>query len=112
MIVEANFDGVHAPARFAESRRRYRIAPFEIHCTASEKVLRDRYTARAGLRHPGHADAERLAERASFLSDKAYPALGLGGPIVVFDTTDLTTLDLGSLVPACAAHLRPVEDGG
>ena len=42
VIVEANFDGVHAPARIGEIRQRHRIDPFEIHCTASAEVLRDR----------------------------------------------------------------------
>jgi predicted kinase len=110
VIVEANFDGVHAPARFAEIRRRYRIAPFEIHCTASEEVLGNRYAERAALRHPGHADAERLAEPTSALRDEACPALDLGGPIVILDTTDLATVDLASLVPACAAHVGLADD--
>jgi predicted kinase len=46
VIVEANFDAIHAPAKLAELRRRYDFRPFEVHCTASLEVLRHRYAAR------------------------------------------------------------------
>ncbi len=108
-IVEANFDGIHAPARLAELRGRHGFHPFEIHCTASDEVLLERYAERAASRHPGHADAERLREK-SVTSVEACPALDLGGPIVIFDTSDLATVDLERLVPACAAHVRVASD--
>jgi len=104
VIVEANFDAVHAPARFAELRRQYDLDPFEVHCTASPEVLRERYAARAGSRHPGHADAERLDDLGTF-SDDTHPALDLGGPVEIIDTTDFAEVDLERVLNAAAAHI-------
>jgi glucokinase len=106
VIVEANFDAIHAPAKLAELRRRYDFRPFEVHCTASLEVLRHRCAARAGSRHPGHADVERLADLEEALSEEHHPPLGLGGgPVMILDTTDFATLDVESVLLASAAHV-------
>ena len=81
------------PVRFAELRLAS-FAPFEIHCTASSQVLRERYAIRVDTRHPGHADAERLAHPETEISEAAYPALRLGGPVEILDTTRFATVEI------------------
>ena len=105
MIVEANFDATHASARLTELRERYDFRPFEAHLTASPEVLRDRYAARTGSRHPGHADVERLPDLETALSEESHPPLGLGGPVVILDTTEFATLDVESVLRSAAAHV-------
>ena len=106
VIVEANFDRVYAPTRLAALRGRYGFEPFEVHCTASPEALLDRYAARATSRHPGHADVERLTDVAAAISEGRHPALDLGGPTVVLDTTDFGAVDVDSVLHAAAAHVR------
>jgi hypothetical protein len=74
-------------------------------------VLRERYAIRVDTRHPGHADAERLAHPETEISEAAYPALRLGGPVEILDTTRFATVEIDPVLAACAEHvLRHTPD--
>jgi len=61
----------------------------EVRCMASPQTLRERYRARAvdGSRHPGHVDLEALPEIEREFEASPVANLGLGGPVVDWDTT-------------------------
>jgi hypothetical protein len=53
-------------------------------------VLVERFARRGGSveRHPGHGDADNLAEFAPELMKGRYEPLGLNGPVFRLDTTE------------------------
>ncbi len=69
-------------------------------------MLLARYAARAGSRHPGHLDEQRIADIASAVSAGRYRPLGLGEDLVVVDTTSFDDVDADALSQAAAEHLR------
>jgi predicted kinase len=85
-VLEGNFRAGEAAALRA-------LAPaaafIEVHCTARPEILLARLRARAdaGTRHPGHVDREALPEIARELAAGAAVALGLGGPVLDWDTS-------------------------
>jgi predicted kinase len=75
----------------AEALRALAPAPgfIEVRCVASQDTLLNRYRTRAsdGTRHGGHVDLEALPEIARELTASAAAVLGLGGPVLDWDTT-------------------------
>jgi predicted kinase len=85
-VLEGNFRAAQAEALRA-------LAPgprfIEVRCIASPETLRARYLARAadGTRHPGHVDLAALPEIEREFDAGAVAGLGLGGPVIDWDTT-------------------------
>jgi predicted kinase len=62
----------------------------QIHCETDRAVIERRYRARyeAGLRHPGHLDAEALPDVLTGFDEGVTEALDLDVPLVRVETTD------------------------
>lgn len=90
-LLEANFRP-EAAMRLAALTEGTRFNAVTIRCHADPQVLRDRLRHRAEqrLRHPGHLDAELLAEAESLITE-GYLQLG---PQLEVDTTDPSKIDV------------------
>jgi len=97
LIVEANFF-VDQSARFA-SLPEHRLV--QIHCDAPLPLLLDRYAARE--RHPGHHDAEKIAELPARDASGAHAPLDVRGVTIRLDTAE--TVDLEALADRVRALL-------
>jgi predicted kinase len=84
LVVEGNFEPGFANPLFAE------LPPFralQVHCTASDEELLERFSERAqeGRRHPGHAEGESAeADLAAGLREGRWTRLDLPGPLVEY----------------------------
>ena len=87
LILEANF--------FREQRTSFEQLPehrlVQIHCSAPLEVLVERYARRE--RHPGHHDAEKIAELPGRFASGAHAPLELEGELIALDTTAPFDLD-------------------
>ena len=108
----ANFVTERARPALIRLARRHSFAAFEVHCTARDEILAARYAARAGSRHPGHLDEQRVDEIAAAIAERRNEALELGGDVYVLDTTDLESVDLAEIVEAARMHLVGCRGGG
>ena len=105
VIVEANFDVAGARPALIALRERWPFASLEVHCTADTDVLVSRYTARAGSRHAGHLDSQRVEEITRAIVERRNGSLELGPDTMILDTTDLEGVNLAPVVDAARAHL-------
>jgi predicted kinase len=107
VIVEANFRE-EATTRFLELKDRNDFHPFQVRCTAEEKILLDRLRKRAagGVRHPGHAD-DLIFEQLDYLIASG-PQLPLGGSFLEIDTSNQDRA--GALVEEACRRLRDLLD--
>ena len=107
VVAEANLAPDDARPAFRALHERLPMRPLELHCTAAEDLLLARYAARAGSRHPGHLDEQRIADIASAVSAGRYRPLGLNADLIVVDTTSFDDIDADALAQAAADHVRP-----
>ncbi len=105
VVVEANFAVAEARPALVALRERRPFASLEVHCTADTDVLVSRFTARAGSRHSGHLDAQRIEEITQAIVERRNGPLDLGSDTMVIDTTDLERVDLPPVVEAARAYL-------
>jgi predicted kinase len=97
-IVEANFDHDASSRELGALQRRLPFHALQLVCTAEPEVLLTRYAARAGTRHPGHLDAERVDEIRAAIAAGRWRSLDLDGESVEVDTTDWAAVDATALV--------------
>ena len=97
-VLEANFDHNEASAQLAAIQLRQPFRALQIVCTASREELLDRFVSRAGSRHPGHIDDQRLADVEESIDAGRWQALELDGETIEVDTTNWATVDLDALV--------------
>jgi predicted kinase len=97
-IVEANFDHDAAGRELGALQRRVPFHALQLVCTAEPEVLVARYAARAGTRHPGHVDGERVDQVRAAIDAGRWRSLDLDGESVEIDTTDWAALDTAPLV--------------
>lgn len=112
VVVEANLAPEDARPAFLALHKRLPLKPLELHCTAPEDLLLARYAARAGSRHPGHLDEQRITDIASAVSAGRYRPLGLSADLIVIDTTSFDDIDTNALAQAAADHVRTGPCGG
>jgi predicted kinase len=106
-VLEANFDHNEASAQLAAIQLKHPFRALQIVCTASREALIERFVARAGSRHPGHIDDERLEDVIESIDAGRWRALELDGELVDVDTTDWSTVDVDVLIEqARGAALR------
>lgn len=93
LIVESNFKGEHATAKFLSLKSQYDCSTFQVLCRADPQVMLERYQRRweSGERHPGHLDHIVYEELAVTQTEDDYRLLLIGGASVVVDTTDFAT---------------------
>jgi predicted kinase len=100
LIVETAFIPVFHTARFLELKERYSFRPIQVHCTADDAVLFERFQARvaSGERHPGHVDHLATYERfVETLQTGRYDVLEIGGSLLQVDSTDWAKVDYKGL---------------
>jgi predicted kinase len=98
LIVEANFFRDHA--HDFESLPEHRLV--QIHCSAPLDVLLERYARR--VRHPGHHDAEKIAEVPGRYESGTHSPLDLDGELIELDTAE--AVDLGAVAARVRTQLR------
>lgn len=98
LIIESNFQPDLAAPRFRTMQTRHGAVLFQVFCRADARTLYHRFKERTGRRHPGHADAQYLAEFHTQLEKTHQEALDLGCPVAVVDTTDFSQVDYPSLL--------------
>ena len=94
-ILEGNFRRARQPD-FENLVHDIDICCMQIVCKAPGDIIVQRFLARAqsGVRHPGHVDLESFAELENELRSAAVDPVAIGGAIVEFDATDLSTPQL------------------
>jgi predicted kinase len=97
-IVEANFDHDAAGQALRALQRRQPFRAVQIVCAGDPEVLVRRYAARAGTRHPGHVDIDRVEEIRAAIAAGRWRLLDLEGESVEIDTTDWALVDTDRLV--------------
>jgi predicted kinase len=97
-VLEANFDHNEASAQLAAIQLRESFRALQIVCYASREVLIDRFVSRAGSRHPGHIDDERLEDVIESIDAGRWRALELDGETLEVDTTDWSSVEVDDLV--------------
>lgn len=109
LVVESAFWPEFAVPRFREILHPYPANVVEIHCTAPDEVLLERFRTRdrGGVRHPGHVDSREAAFDSfeTALSEGTYDALRLSSDVRVLDTTHLHDEGFGRLVAELASRL-------
>jgi predicted kinase len=88
VAVESNFYTRLSTPEFQGLAERYGCRFIQVVCTASGPTLVERFARRvvSGERHPGHADAETLAEWRTVLLEQHWDAVDLPGPVLTVNT--------------------------
>jgi hypothetical protein len=81
----------------------------EVFCRCDPQVAARRYAQRAGSRHAGHFDAERVTGELWDDDEVARPVAG-GWPVISVDTAE--PVDLEALVAAIRAAIRAAAGAG
>jgi predicted kinase len=100
LIIECNFHPDLAAPRLQVMQAKYEAAILQVFCRAQVDVLYQRFRARTGTRHPGHADEQYLGEFQTILNNTFQEPLDLDSPVVVVDTTEFQKVDFASLLEA------------
>jgi len=100
LIIECNFRPDLAAPRLSAMQARYTAIFFQVFCRAEKETLFERFKARTGTRHPGHADEQYLAEFHALLERTPQETLDLSCPVFVVDTTDIKKMDYPALLKA------------
>jgi predicted kinase len=98
LVIESNFQPDLAAPALRAMRLRYSAGCFQVFCRADSGTLSARFAARAGKRHPGHADEQYLAEFRELLQRASQEPLDLGCPVAIVDTTDFQKIDFTALL--------------
>ena len=98
LVVESTFKAEVDTPRFLALQEQFDFYPLQIQCQTQGEVLLERFRARIGQRHPGHVDHEIFERLKPILLQGRYEPLGIGGPVIEVDTTDLKAIDYARLV--------------
>lgn len=100
MIIEAGFLPELATQELRALQQRVAFLSFQIQCYAEGHVLVERFTARMGMRHAAHPDANYLRQRRAALLQGRWDSLDIGGHLFALDTSNFATVDYGELYHA------------
>lgn len=103
-LFEGNFSADHAGERLIGLARRFEFTTLQIHCFAPVDLLYSRYQERIHNRHPGHADADRLAEIRAVLDPGRY-LLAIPGDLISVDTTSFDQVEYDEIRMTAMNHL-------
>lgn len=100
LVVESNFRPDFDTPRMLDLRGRCPFRPVQLRCVASGEVMAERYVQRVarGERHPGHCETLAETKVAALRALGQIEPLGLGGPLLTVDTTELAALDMPSVL--------------
>jgi predicted kinase len=105
LVVESTFKPDADTAPFLALQKQFDFQPLQIQCRTDGEVLLRRFEARIGRRHPGHVDAEVYERIKPALLKGKYNPLGISGPVIEVDTTDLSAIDYAGLFKAIRSTL-------
>lgn len=103
-LFEGNFSADYASERLIGLAQRFEFATLQIHCFAPVDLLYGRYQQRIHNRHPGHADAERLADIRDVFDPGRY-LLAIPGDLISVDTTSFDRVEYEEIRVAAMNHL-------
>lgn len=100
LAMESNFHREMDLPRLLEMIHQNSCQVFQIVCTVSEELFKERWQARATqrVRHPGHLDNELAAEFTSRMPAAEEYELPLPGRVLIVDTTHLSEADVDRLI--------------
>jgi predicted kinase len=95
-IIDAAYNAAFENAKFQAWQKVYGFKAIQVHCTASDHELVRRFTKRQqdGLRHPGHADDQRVDSFRASLTDGRAEVLDLRGPVISCDIQVVGAVDV------------------
>jgi predicted kinase len=113
LIVESNFRADFDTARMLDLHGRCAFRPVQLRCVASGEVMAERYLRRlaAGERHPGHCETFAEAHIAALRAVGPIEPLGLDGPVLTVDTTDLSRLNMAAVLSWTRARIAATAGG-
>ncbi len=97
-VIEANFDHEAATVELRRLQERRPFRALQVVCTAEREVLLARYLQRAGTRHPGHLDEQRVDDVREAIDGGRWRALDLDSETIELNTTDWSCVDVHALV--------------
>jgi glucokinase len=103
-LFEGNFSAEHGSSRIVRLAQRFDFAVLQIHCFAPVDLLIGRYEDRIHDRHPGHADAERVANSRVVFEPTRY-LLDIPGELVSVDTSSFSHIDYDNIRKATLRHV-------
>ena len=108
-IVESNFNSELSSPRINEILLKTNARCIQVLCNTDEVLRRQRFQAR--VRHPGHADAEPVANpnAAPATLAEALARLAVPGPVIEVDTTDLARVSYDEILSQIQTHLSTVD---
>ena len=108
VVLDSNFErGAHP--RLSDIAVRCPFHLVEVHCSAPDDVISQRFTQRwaTGGRHPGHATEWTESEFLAHIAERRFVPLEETDTLIEVDTTDLEQVDLSGIVTA----VREALDG-
>lgn len=115
VAAESNFQSEVATSEFLRLRDHYPFLPIQVLCWAPEAVLRARFRARGGIRHPGHVDDQVSDDDlGSVLRGGRYEPLAIGGTVIEVETTHPEQVDYRTIleqVQSAVEARKPVWEG-
>ncbi len=107
-IIESNFPP-EAASELLTLQHEHAFRAFQVVCRTRGDELYRRFSARTGLRHPGHGDEQLREELKPQLLAARYAPLEIGGVLWELDTTDWDSVDLEPLLAAAGTALATVS---
>lgn len=101
LIIEGFFRYAElATNEFLQLKQEHDFAPLQIQCKADGDILLERFLARIGTpeRHPYHRDAAFAESNQDVFTLGRLADLGLGGPVIDLDTTNVGDYDYDGLL--------------
>jgi predicted kinase len=109
LVVESTFKAEADTPRFLALQEQFDFYPLQIQCRTQGEVLLERFKARIGQRHPGHVDHEIFERLKPVLLQGRYEPLGIGGPVIEVDTTDLQAIDYAHLFQTIQSAISSIS---
>lgn len=99
LIIESAFFGKQDTERTKSIIEKYQAKPIEIYCTASNKIIIERFAKRETSleRHKGHHRSNVLPDLEARLENNIYSPLGLTSNVIQWQTDDFTNISLPDL---------------
>ena len=111
VILESNFHSMTDGARIAAISAQYNVQIVELHCTAREDIIEDRFLNRlAGTsRHPGHAEkTDRETFPPGFLKPHNHAALEIGTTHKI-ETSDFSQVAYDAILSTVLSDLSETQ---
>lgn len=107
IIIEGNFKTEFESQYLKPRLKQFDYKAVQIMCQCDGKILFDRFKQRSesGERHPGHCDTGNYEELRDSLLVGKYQPLDINSQNIIFDSTNLTTLDYSSVFDQLASLL-------